>query len=113
MPGYRQTDLPVTQTLRDLLAALPLGQEERDRLTFLDFVLQGHPVIADFRHSINSLTVASELAMRLHRSATSCFPTAGTPRRPDPEDPHPRRGRQTQGLRAHRRMENSTARSGG
>jgi hypothetical protein len=67
MPAYRQSDLSVTETLRDLLAALPLWQEERDRRAFVEFVLQGHPAVADFQHAGKPYTVASELATRLHQ----------------------------------------------
>jgi hypothetical protein len=67
MSAYRQSDLSVTETLRDLLAALPLWQEERDRRAFVEFALQGHPAVADFRHGGKPFTVASELATRLHQ----------------------------------------------
>lgn len=67
MSAPRPTDLPVTETLRDLLADLPLWQAERDRRAFLDFTLQGHSAMADFDPGGNKpLTVASELTTRLH-----------------------------------------------
>ena len=66
MSAPRPTDLPVTETLRDLLADLPLWQAERDRRAFLDFTLQGHPAMADFDPGGKPLTVASELTTRLH-----------------------------------------------
>lgn len=43
MPTHAQRDLPIAETLRDLLAGLPLWQEERDRRVFLELTLHGHP----------------------------------------------------------------------
>ena len=67
MPLHRLSDLPVTETLRDLLAALPLWQDGRDRRAFVEFILQGHPAVADFEYEGKPFTVASELATRLHQ----------------------------------------------
>jgi hypothetical protein len=64
-----QADLPAREILRDLLAGLPLWQDRRERQTFLEFALQGHPTIADFEHTGSPMTPASELATRLHRHA--------------------------------------------
>jgi len=63
--GHR--DRPVADTLRDLLAHLPLWQQERDRRAFLDFALPGHPALTDFQYGGQPLTVASELVTRLQR----------------------------------------------
>jgi hypothetical protein len=41
MHAHRQFDLPLAETLRDLLAALSLWQDERDRRAFLDFAFHG------------------------------------------------------------------------
>ncbi len=65
MPSQGHADLPVAETLRDLLAGLPLWQQERDRRALLEFALAGHPALADFRHDGQPLTVACELVTRL------------------------------------------------
>jgi hypothetical protein len=74
MNAHRQSDLPVTETLRDLLAALPLWQENRDRRAFLELALHGHPVIGDFEFGGRPLTVASELAVKLHGKGYAPLP---------------------------------------
>jgi len=65
MPTHTQRDLPIAETLRDLLAGLPLWQEERDRRAFLELTLHGHPALADFQFGGKPLTVAAELVNRL------------------------------------------------
>jgi hypothetical protein len=67
MSAYTQPDLPATETLRDLLVALPLWKNDRDRQVFVDFVLQGHPAIGDLQYGGNPVTIASDLATRLRR----------------------------------------------
>jgi hypothetical protein len=64
-----QADLPAGEILRDLLAALPLWQDKRERQAFLEFALQGHPAIADLEHDGKPMTPACELVTRLHRHA--------------------------------------------
>jgi len=78
MSAYRQSDLPVTETLRDLLA-VPLWQEDRDRRAFLELALQGHPTIGDFEFGGKPQTVASELATRLHGRGYAPLPGGGHP----------------------------------
>jgi hypothetical protein len=74
MSPYQRSDLPVTETLRDLLAALPLWREDRARHAFLELALQSYPAISDFQHGGKPLTVASELATKLHQKGYAALP---------------------------------------
>ena len=79
MPSQAHADLPVAETLRDLLARLLLWQQERDRRAFLEFALAGHPALADFQHGGQPLTVATELVTRLRQGAFQALPDGTHP----------------------------------